>query len=62
MDNNWLKASFLSQILNAKDTLSDLESNTSFEAGSKISSKVKFDREVDLFLGVLITKIDQDRT
>lgn len=55
-DSNWPKASPLSQIINTKNSLSNLESI----AGSKGSFNTKFDEDVDLFLGVLATEVDQN--
>ena len=56
-DSNRLKASLLSQIVNAKNSFYDLEWTAGFDAGFN----VEFDENADLFLGVLATEVDQDQ-
>ena len=46
----------MSQIVNAEDSFSNSESIPDSEAGSD----AKFDEDIDLFLGVLATELDQD--
>lgn len=53
-DGNWLKASPLSQIFNAKDSFINLESTT----GSKAGSDAELNKDADLFLGVLVIEVD----
>lgn len=65
LNSNQLKTSFLSQTLNLKDNLNKSELNvdfkTGFETDFKVSSKAKFNKEVDLFLRLLIINMDQKR-
>lgn len=51
----------MSQILNVKDTFSDLESIVGSKTGSEASSKATFNKKVNQFLRVLVIKIDQDQ-
>lgn len=50
----------MSQILNTKNSFSDLKSIASSETSSNTSFKVKFDEEVDHFLKVLAIEVNQN--
>ena len=55
-DSNQPKTSLLGQIVNVKNSFSDSKSI----AGSKAGFDAKFDKDIDLFLGVLAIEVDQD--
>lgn len=61
-NNNQAKTSFLSQIFNIKNSYNNLKSTTSFKidfkTGFKASFHTKFNKNIDLFLEILATKID----